>query len=81
MRSLPAGDYVYDVRVKACSNTSSGSVQAYFCSHTSCDGTIGEEVEVTLTLTGGEEGGWTLTEFSSGFNPVAMRLSGVDESW
>lgn len=80
-RTRPAGDYVYDIRVKACSGTSTGSVQAYLCSHASCNGTVGEEVEATLVLSSREEGGWTRTEISSGFNPVAIRLSEVDDSW
>ena len=71
---------MYDVRVLPCSGTSGATVKAYFCSHASCDDTTGEEVEVELT-TSSEESGWTLTQFSSDFNPVAMRLSEVDSNW
>lgn len=75
-----AADYKYDVRVKACDETNSSSVMGYFCSHSSCNGTVGEEVQVPLQMND-EVGGWTLTQFNSTFNPVAMRLEKVDESW
>lgn len=75
----PVGDYTYDVKVKACSDTKSSSVQAFFCSTSDCDGTDEEET-VMLTL-GDEEGGWTTTEVSLGFNPIGMRLEEIDETW
>ena len=68
----------YEVRVEACAGTSSARVNAYFCSHVWCDGTIGDEVEVLLTMSD-EEGGWTYTTFSADFNPVAITLVEVED--
>lgn len=78
--SCIAGNYVYDIFVRACSVSTYSSVQAYFCSHAACDGTIGEEVQVLLEMNHGDDR-WTWTPFSSTFNPVAMRLELADEDW
>lgn len=75
-----AGDYKYDVRVEACSGTSSFSVQAYFCSSYTCNQTIGEEVPVLLEMND-EDGGETTTSVYLPFNPIAMRLAAVDDDW
>ena len=71
---------MYDVRVLPCSGTRGATVKTHFCSYGSCDNTTGEEVEVLLT-TSEDDSGWTLTQFSSDFNPIAMRLSEVDSNW
>ena len=75
--SPPAGDYEYDVRLKACAGTSSASVEAYFCSHSACNGTIGEEELVRLEMND-VEGGWTDISFPLPFNPLGVRLEEVD---
>lgn len=75
-----SSNYVYDIFVRACSVSTYSSVQAYFCSHAACDGTIGEEVQVLLEMNHGDDR-WTWTPFSSTFNPVAMRLELADEDW
>lgn len=76
----PADDYEYDVRVQACAGTSSSSVIAHFCSNSACDTTFGEEESVELEMSD-EDGGWTTTSFPLSFNPLAVRLEEVDETW
>ena len=72
---------MYEVRVLPCSGTGGATVKAHFCSHASCNDTRGEEVDVLLTTSSEDDSGWTLTQFSSDFNPVAVRLSEVDSNW
>ena len=71
---------MYDVRVLPCSGTGGATVKAHLCSHGSCDGTEGEDVDVSLISSSEDNSGWTLTQFFSDFNPVAMRLSEVDSN-
>lgn len=67
--------------MKACAGTSSSSVLAYFCSNSICDGgDVGEEEPVELEMTA-EDGGWTTQSFALPFNPVAVRLEEVDDTW
>lgn len=71
---------MYDVKVQACAGTTSSSVMAYFCSNAACDLVYGEEEEVELVMDG-EDGGWTTTSFPLSFNPLAVRLEEVDDTW
>eukprot|EP00903_Cladosiphon_okamuranus_P013114 g12232.t1 len=75
-----AEDYEYDVQVQACAGTSSASVVAHFCSNTACDGEVGEEESVEFTMSS-EAGGLTTTSFALPFNPLAVRLEEVDDTW
>lgn len=68
----------YKIEVEARKSTSSASMNAYFCSHVFCNGTIGDGVEVELTMSK-EEGGCIYTTISADFNPVAMRLVKVKD--
>ena len=68
------------MQVKACDGTSSSSVLAHFCSNSACDGTIGEEESHELTMND-QDGGWTISSFALPFNPLAVRLEEVDETW
>lgn len=80
--SPPAGDYEYDVRLKACAGTNSASAEAYFCSHSACNGTIGEEELVPLEMNDVEGGGWINISFPLPFNPLGMRLeTGGNDTW
>lgn len=64
--------------MKACDGISSSEVSAYFCSHSTCDGTIGEEALVQLEMND-VEGGWTDISFALPFNPLGVRLEEADE--
>lgn len=75
------GNYEYDVRIKACSGTSSSSILAFFCSYAGCDGgALGEEEAVVLEMND-VDGGWTDISFPLTFNPLGVRLEEVNATW
>lgn len=79
--SLVAGDYKYEVLVKACTGVSLSSVEVNFCSYSMCDGTMGEIRTFTLALNDDDDDGWTRAEYTLPYNPLALRLNNPDENW
>lgn len=75
--------------MKSCEGQGGPStVLASICSESRCNESIGDVVSFSLASSrdgGGarKKGGWTTTEVSAGFNPVAMQLNneGGDGSW
>lgn len=74
-----ADSYSYEVTVKACHKTDSSIALASFCSEPSCNATIGDVIQRDLPVN--TDNAWATTQVRIGFNPVAMKLTGLTDEW
>lgn len=73
-------DVRYEVAVKTCRNGGSSKVKASLCSESLCSEEFGEMVTFDLELNGRKKQ-WVKKHVSVNFNPVAMKLTGVEKPW